>query len=168
MNDAILNEFSVLSPSQKKELERKRKEKEARETAEAIRKAEAARKAKEAAKRAEEERLAAIRAENAAREAEKQSKKNRLMFWTVVLVVLIIVVAWIWIHGFIFLGSNEIESMSPEKRESDAIGTWIFIGIMYFLFTSFVALPIFVGIGAGIKKLRDKIKEIKYDRCNNW
>lgn len=70
MDNSIIGDFSVLSPSQKRELERKRKEKEARETAEAIRKAEAARKAKEAATRAEEERTAAFWAERAQRKQE--------------------------------------------------------------------------------------------------
>ena len=37
MDNSIIGEFSVLSPSQKRELERNRKEKEARKTAEAIR-----------------------------------------------------------------------------------------------------------------------------------
>ena len=51
-NSTIVGEFSVLSPSQKKELERKRREQEAREAEEAARKAEEARKKSEEAQRA--------------------------------------------------------------------------------------------------------------------
>ena len=51
-NSTIVGEFSVLSPSQKKELERKRREQEAREAEEAARKAEEMRKKSEAAQRA--------------------------------------------------------------------------------------------------------------------
>lgn len=153
MSNSIVGEFSVLSPSQKRELERKRKEKEARETAEAIRKAETARKAREAAKRAEEERLAAIRAENAAREADKQSKKNRLMFWIAVLCVLIIIVIWLWIHSFNVFCSSVFPDIDT--------GTKILYGIFYFAFTIIIAGPILGGIVSGIEKLYDKIKDIK-------
>lgn len=167
MANSIIDDFTVLSPSQKRELERKRKEKEEREAAEAARKADeaeakAARKAAEAeAAKREEERIAAIRAQKEACEAEKESKKNILRFWITVLCVILIIAVWIWIHYFIILGSNEVESMSPEKRESDAIPTWILIGFMYFLFTSIIAIPILAGIGCGIVNLRDKIKEMK-------
>lgn len=51
-NSMIVGEFSVFSPSQKKELERKRREQEAREAEEAARKAEEMRKKSEAAQRA--------------------------------------------------------------------------------------------------------------------
>ena len=149
MTDTIIGEFSVLSPSQKRELERKRKEQEARETAEAIRKAEAARKAKEAATRAEEERLAAIRAENAARE----SKKNILKLGIAVLCVLIIIVIWLWIHSFNVFCSSVFPDIDT--------GTKILYGIFYFVCTAIIAGPILGGMVSGIEKLKDKIKDIK-------
>ncbi len=150
---SIIGEFSVLSPSQKRELEQKRREKEARETAAAIRRAEAARKAREAAKLAEEKRLAAIRAENAAREAAKESKKNILRFCIAVLCVLIIIVVWVWIHYF----NVFCVDVNPDADVWDKI----VYGVFYFMCTSIVAGPILAGIGTGIEKLRNKIKALK-------
>ena len=149
MENTIIGDFSVLSPSQKRELEQKRKEKEARDTAAAIRRAEAARKAREAAKLAEEKRLAAIRAEKAARE----SKKNILRLGIAVLCILIIVVIWVWIHYF----NVFCDDVDPTADT----GLKIFYGVIYFLFTSIVAGPILAGIGTGIEKLRNKIKALK-------
>jgi len=158
MDNSIIGEFSVLSPSQKRELERNRKEKEARKTAEAIRRAEAARKAREAAKFAEEKRLAAIRAENAARE----SKKNTLRVGIAILYILIIVVIWIWIHYSISL-ERDWQVVSYYNHEGiDRVLDWIFSwGIWYFLLTSIVVIPILAGILSGIVNLRDKIKKMQ-------
>ena len=47
MSNTTIGDFSILSPSQKKELERKRKEQEAREAAMVAKRAETARLAKE-------------------------------------------------------------------------------------------------------------------------
>ncbi len=155
MDNSIIGEFSILSPSQKKELERKRKEKEARETAEAIRKAETAQKAREEAKFAEERRLAAIRAENATREAEKESKRNRLKFLIVILCVLVIIIIWVWIHYF------NVNVQDMYKGKEDNIGDRIVYGVIYFPVTGIIVVPILIGIVVGIKKLKDKIKAIK-------
>ena len=154
MSNSITDEFSLLSPSQKRELERKRKEKEAREAENAAKRAEAARKAREAAKRAEEERIATIKAQNAAHEAEIQQKKTLLYCGIVTLCVLVVLVIWLWIHLFgvsykaWFGGGEEIE---PK----------VVYGIFYFGISLFLVAPIIAVLQSGIAKMAEKIKELK-------
>jgi cation transport ATPase len=152
MSNSIIGEFSVLSPSQKREFERKRKEQEARETAEAIHKAETARKAREAAKRAEEERLAAIRAENAARDAEKQTKRTLWVLLVLAIIALMIITIYYWFHV-----TGEIVRDENGNITGDAI-----IGaIIIWALLGFVAGPILVGLGVAISGCSDKIKALK-------
>lgn len=151
MSNTIIGEFSILSPSQKRELERNRKEKEARKTAEAIRRAEAARKAREAAKLAEEKRLAAIRAENAARE----SKKTILRLGIAILYILIIIVIWLVFHYY----SVSFDAIYRDQYWD--FGTRIVHGIIYFPFAGGAAALIIAGIVAGIEALKDKIKKMQ-------
>lgn len=151
MSNTIIGEFSVLSPSQKRELEHKRKENEARKTAEAARRSEAARKAREAAKLAKEKRLAVIRAENAAQE----SKKNILKLWIVVLYILIIVVIWLVFHYY------NVSFDAIYRDQFGDLSSKIAYGILYFPFAGGAAALIIAGIVAGIEALKDKIKKMQ-------
>lgn len=151
MSNNLTNDFSVLSPSEKKELERKQQEQERKrlELEEKARKAteEKARKAKAAAQKARETALrnaATRKAEAERKERERQSKKNAWTMLTVLCIVLIFIVVWLWIH----LGN---------KWCGDDLGALI----AYYIFSSIVAaIPIFGLIGAVVKCV-EKIKEYK-------
>lgn len=153
MANEVIGEFSVLSPSQKRELERKREEKEARDAENAAKRAEAARKAREAAKRAEEERIAAKKAKNAAREAEIQQKKTLLYCGIVILCVLIVLVIWLWIH-LCHLACMSIFGDDKQVR--------VLCGILFIYIPSLlIVAPISAGILGGISKMAKKIKALK-------
>lgn len=93
-NFTSIDGFSVLSPSQKKELERQRKEEEARKAA---KKAEEARKSQEAARKAEEEE-AKRKAEAAKRKAKAEEKEQRRKALIVFLYIVVIVTIVVWIY----------------------------------------------------------------------
>ena len=135
MSKTTIGEFSVLSPSQKKELERKHQEQEARKAAMAAKRAKAARKEREAAA-----------AEREKKRREKELKKIWLRIWIGVLCILIIVVLWAWIH-FTPLLFSEQEDM--------------FIFFMLALSGGFVVLPVIFVLISGISMLKDILNEIK-------
>ena len=147
MNNTTIGDFSILSPSQKKELERKRQEQEAREAAEIAKRAEAARMAREAAKRNAEAKAAAFKAAEDQRNAEKERKKMGLIIGIGVLCFLIVVVLWAWIH---------FSSSAPLNPQQDGGNT-----VALLLLLAFVALPAVLGLGFGISVLKDKLNEIK-------
>lgn len=142
MPNTSIDGFSVLSPSQKKELERQRQEKEAQEAA---RKAEAKRKSQEAsqrAKEAEEKR----KAEEARRKAEKEEKEQRRRALIVFLYILLItiVIAWIFVsfHYFNWLSEKD-----------DWALTQIIEGAINMLWTGIVFLPFIILL---LGKISDK------------
>lgn len=148
MPNSSIDGFSVLSPSQKKELERQRQEEEARKAA---KKAEAERRSREAARKAEEE--AAKRRAEAERKAEaakkareaKEAKKNFLKFWLVVL--------WLLLIAAIIAIIVIIVSMFCEDVAMGIVGGILVFGIG--------SLVIIAPIGGGIEYLNDKINSIK-------
>ena len=135
MPNTTMDEFSVLSPSQKKELERKRQEEEARIAAQ---KAEAARKAKEAsrkAKEAEEKR----RAEAARRKAEAEEKEQRRKALVVFLYILLAVTVFTWIYvSFHYFNWLDVEP-------GDTFGEILEGGLNMF-WTALFVIPIVVPI----------------------
>ena len=145
MANTSVEEFSILSPSQKKELERKHQEKIALETAEAIRKAEAAKLAKEKAKLKAE----ALAAERQRAKEKRESKKSKLKFWIGVLYVLIAFVIWLWIHY-----CHKLCVVIWQ----DNIVAEIFLGMIIYALALIVVGPIIAGIAKGIEKLKDKLK----------
>lgn len=159
MANSIINDITVLSPSQKKELERKRREQEEREEAEARRKAKAAMKAKAAARQASEQQREAAKKAAAARQAEadrkevaKQTKKTLWGLLIVVICALMIITIYYWFH---FTG--EIVRDENGNITGDAIiGAIIIWGLL-----GFVSGPILVGLGFAISGCSDKIKAIK-------
>ena len=142
----IVGEFSVLSPSQKKELERKRREQEAREAKEAARRAENTRKAKEAAMYKEAERIAALKE----KVAEQEVKGNRLKFHIGVLCVCFVIVVWAWIHYF----NPFCAAVDPT---ANLLGKIIW-GVIYFFLTGMIAIPLLFWIGSRIKDTHRNLK----------
>lgn len=137
MANEVIGEFSVLSPSQKRELERKREEEEARQAAE---KAEAARKSQEAsrkAKEAAEKRKAEAARQKAEAEEKKQRRKALIAFLYILLVVT--VVAWIYVSFHYF---NWIGPAAPGSETSAEIVE----GLLNMVWTGLFVLPIGMSI----------------------
>lgn len=141
MPNTSIDGFSVLSPSQKKELERQRQEKEAQEAA---RKAEAKRKSQEAsqrAKEAEEKR----KAEEARRKAEKEEKEQRrkalIVFLYIVVIVTIVVWIYVSFHYFNWLSEGDDSTLAQ-----------IIEGCLNMLWTAMFICPIG---GVALAKLGD-------------
>lgn len=134
MANEVIGEFSVLSPSQKRELERKREEEEARQAAE---KAETARKLQEASRRAKEaaEKRKAEAARKKAEAEEKEQRRKALIAFLYILLV-VTIVAWIYVSFHYF---NWLSGDAAPGYETSAE---IVEGLLNMLWTGFFVLPI--------------------------
>lgn len=148
MPNTSIDGFSVLSPSQKKELERQRQEKEARQAAEAAQKAEAARKAKEA-----EERNAHERRKASQNEMEKLETERILWFFLIIVIIALIIATLIiwWYLAFEVLNDED-----PIERHGD----YIMVGLLHMFWMSLIVLPVVGALGVGISGCIRKIEDI--------
>ena len=140
MLNTSIDGFSVLSPSQKKELERKRQEEEARTASEAAQRAEAARKAKET----KERNAIAHKKAVASLESEMESKIAGLRILRAVLIILIIIAALFVIVGT-YIGLD---------------GDWAAIIIAYVI-EALPAMIVFGVLGWGVEACSEKISSVQ-------
>ncbi len=150
-NSMIVGEFSVLSPSQKKELERKRREQEAREVEKAARKAEEARKKREAALRA-----AAAKKEAAEKARQKLAQKIKGEENAKSEKIAVLVIAGIAATIFLIWSFVKLYNLFD--------GFIIFVlfgGIMWIGGIIFLWFLVKVAIEEVIEKCKRKIKELK-------
>ena len=134
MDNSIIGDFSILSPSQKKELERKRQEQEAREAAMVAKRAEAARLAKEEC----ENKIKAL-------EIESRTKPIGRYFLITTLIIIIGVIVYYWV-----------------KISIDANGGDVWWGILIFIVLfGVVAAPIIFGLGVWIYHCIEEVRYIK-------